>query len=370
MMKAANPGEENRSKWKPPAGYKSAIAKARDAAKATSKPKAKPKAKPRVASLVQDPDEADDLDTASESDFTDGENGDGVFALRRFQPVLRGARASAIPVQKSQICGVNRFEGLEISHSAEADMMEHLNSWAHNVHHAHSKGISKGKSRKARTAEERDIEKACKFVEGNRRPKSQPIVILNNERDVTQASDVIKALPSDRKSLTKAINRVSKRIELAHDERLVMVDSGSFTHAINAGVDLPQHSVVPIGPNERSGDGESACGSVMKRKGRVKTQGSVAGKSLNVKWTVMDVKVPILSVRKLVRDKHSVRFHEDGGYIRNLITGEKLPFFEHMGVYYLIMKIEPPEGTMQSICPDEHVPTSCVNEPVFIRPVP
>ena len=175
---------------------------------------------------------------------------------------------------------------------------------------------------------------------------------------------MIQALPSDRKSMTKVINRVSKHVQLAPDERLVMVDSGSFTHAIDADVDLPGHTVTPIGPNEKSGDGESACGHVMKRTGRVKTHGTVAGKSLMVRWNVMKVKVPILSVRKLVRDKHTVRFQDDGGYIRNLLTGDKIPFFEHMGVYYLIMKIPPPEVSNLI----EH--TSIESKPVFTRPVP
>jgi hypothetical protein len=83
-----------------------------------------------------------------------------------------------------------------------------------------------------------------------------------------------------------------------------------------------------------------------------------------VRWNVMKVKVPILSVRKLVRDQHSVRFQDDGGYIKNLQTGDKIPFFEHMGVYYLIMKIPPPE--ISSLI--EHTTVEC--KPVFTRQEP
>ena len=137
-----------------------------------------------------------------------------------------------------------------------------------------------------------------------------------------------------------------------------MVDSGSFCHAIDAEVELPEHELIPLSEHESQQDGESACGGIMKRLGRVKTIGTVEGKSLDVQWNAMKVKVPILSVRRLVHDKHSVRFRREGGYIRNLRTGEKIPFFEFQGVYYLKMKIVPPSKPIPSA------------EPVFSRPVP
>ena len=99
----------------------------------------------------------------------------------------------------------------------------------------------------------------------------------------------------------------------------------------------------------------------MKRTGRVQTCGTVAGKSLNIKWNAMKVKVPMLSVRKLVHDRHTVRFQENGGYIKQLQTGVKIPFFEHMGVYYLTMKIKPPEHIVSQL--------ECEKKPVFSRPV-
>ena len=58
-------------------------------------------------------------------------------------------------------------------------------------------------------------------------------------------------------------------------------------------------------------------------------------------------------VQKLVKDQHQVRFIENGGYIKNLRNGDRIPFFEFQGVYYSIMKILPPSY-----------------EPVFARPVP
>ena len=68
----------------------------------------------------------------------------------------------------------------------------------------------------------------------------------------------------------------------------------------------------------------------------------------------MDVKVPILSVRKLVQDGHNVRITRKGGHLHNLRTGDKIPFFEFQGVYYLKMKVNNPNETNES-------------KPVFIR---
>ena len=139
-----------------------------------------------------------------------------------------------------------------------------------------------------------------------------------------------------------------------------MVDSGSFCHAIDASTEIPDHEIILLSDNEKSQDGEAADGSIIKRLGRVKTQGTVDGKALNVTWNVMKVKVPILSVRRLVYDNHNVRFKKGGGYIRNLKTGEKIPFFEFQGVYFLKLKITPPVSTGSSVAAN--------HQPVFIRP--
>ena len=73
-----------------------------------------------------------------------------------------------------------------------------------------------------------------------------------------------------------------------------MVDSGSFTHAIDAETELPDHNIVPLSSSENPNDAESACGHIMKRHGRVRTLGTVEGVSLPIKWDAMQVKVPIL----------------------------------------------------------------------------
>ena len=111
----------------------------------------------------------------------------------------------------------------------------------------------------------------------------------------------------------------------------------------------------PLKDSENSQDAESACGGIMKRLGRVKTEGTVEGMSLNVKWNAMKVKVPILSVRKLVHDHHDVMFSRKGGHIVNLKTRDRIPIFEYHGVYYLKMKFQPPSNPVSTISPQSRI---------------
>ena len=106
-MAKANVGFAKKD-WKPPPGYKSAIGKARDAARAKLKDAPKPKAKAapkRKINAVR----SDDEDTASDSDLSDGE-GQPIAALRRFKTVTNGVSSSSahrsLPIQ-NPICTMN-----------------------------------------------------------------------------------------------------------------------------------------------------------------------------------------------------------------------------------------------------------------------
>ena len=54
-----------------------------------------------------------------------------------------------------------------------------------------------------------------------------------------------------------------------------MVDSGAFINAINAEVELPDHFIEPLSECSKNKTAESACGGLMHRGGKVRTQGSV-----------------------------------------------------------------------------------------------
>ena len=59
----------------------------------------------------------------------------------------------------------------------------------------------------------------------------------------------------------------------------------------------------------------------------------------------MRVRTPILPVRKLVPDDHEIYIKKGGGSIRHTTNGKQIKFFEHAGVYYLKLKINPPANS-------------------------
>ena len=96
-------------------------------------------------------------------------------------------------------------------------------------------------------------------------------------------------------------------------------------------------------------------------KGSCSVTGTVDGHQSTIKFQDMEVEMPILSVRKMVKNKHRVQFHENGGYIENIATGHKMLFHQHAGVYYLKLKVD-------DISLLEEMPSGKGNESGFARP--
>ena len=65
------------------------------------------------------------------------------------------------------------------------------------------------------------------FISSRRQPHADPVIVISSIKDVDIASETMKPLPLDRKNMTKVFNKLDK-IQLAPDERLAMVDSGSL----------------------------------------------------------------------------------------------------------------------------------------------
>ena len=58
----------------------------------------------------------------------------------------------------------------------------------------------------------------------------------------------------------------------------------------------------------------------------------------------METELPILSVRKMVKNDHDVVFEDHGGSIRNRKTGKTIRLFEHEGVYFVKFKVKDPDS--------------------------
>ena len=123
-----------------------------------------------------------------------------------------------------------------------------------------------------------------------------------------------------------------------------MVDSGSFEHACDADVEIPDsmgYVIDPPSASDLNKSAETACGGVLKSLGRFTMHGTVDGAKISVPFKHMKVKCPIISVRKLVRDGNEVHFDKSGGWIKNMLNGKKIRFFSAQGVYFLKIKITP-----------------------------
>ena len=121
-----------------------------------------------------------------------------------------------------------------------------------------------------------------------------------------------------------------------------MVDSGSFEHAINAEVELPNHKLIPPIEQDKQVVAETACGGKLTKQGSVQVGCETDGSKVAIEFDSMRVKTPTLGVRQLVRDNNEVQFRRHGGFIQNLVSGKKINFFEYQGVCFMKLKIQPP----------------------------
>ena len=139
---------------------------------------------------------------------------------------------------------------------------------------------------------------------------------------------------------------LNQRVNVGPDEILAMIDTGPFAHAINARKNLPQHSIEAVDEEMRGKVAETACGGILKVLGSVTVNATADGMPVRVRFNDMDVQCAILSVRRLCMDGHDVYLNYDGGYIENIESGKRIPFFEMDGVYYIKLKIQQPQDVM------------------------
>ena len=323
MMSKHNKGTE-KSLWKPPPGYKSALAKARDIAKA--KAKSDP---PKIAAVTAHNSDQDN-DTGSEDNYSvvDGHRSFKICALRD--------RA----LHQAPITSVNRYDGLRDDQSEyDPGVLQALSSWAHKV---------EVQSKSPKNREKTKLDRTVNYINGPKRPTDDASVMILNDhvsdKDIRKAQEIAPALPEDRKGFLKAVKKVSK-IECKSDEIVAIMDTGSFTHALNARELLPDHQIEEVDDEMKDKVAETACGGILKVLGSVTVHGMAGDKSVQIRFNDMDVQCPILSVRRLCTDGHDVYLNKAGGYIENLVNGQRIPFFEHQGVYYLKLKIVPPPPT-------------------------
>ena len=137
---------------------------------------------------------------------------------------------------------------------------------------------------------------------------------------------------------------------------IALVDTGSFTHAIDADVELPGHEIESCDPDSPGTSAETAGGGILRKLGSVRTTGLIDDCEVGITWDHMKVSTPILSVRKLVKDGNDVYINKHGGYIIHLATGKKMRIYNFQGVWYVRMKITSGKSSVPPHKPDVHRP--------------
>ena len=98
-------------------------------------------------------------------------------------------------------------------------------------------------SKKSRPSQKQTkADRTARYIESNQRPHDDKEIVIRTEKDAKHASQIMAALLTDRKELLKKIKKV-RNIECGPGEMICMIDSGSFTHAINARKHLPKHKI-------------------------------------------------------------------------------------------------------------------------------
>ena len=80
----------------------------------------------------------------------------------------------------------------------------------------------------------------------------------------------------------------------------------------------------------------------MRNEGRVRVEASVNGLDFPIPFQNMRVDVPILSVRKYVRNGWDFKFTDTGGSMTCRLNGKTLDFIEADGAFWIKLKVGNP----------------------------
>ena len=149
---------------------------------------------------------------------------------------------------------------------------------------------------------------------------------MRSEQDLDfllRAHPRLAAMPDTDKKIRKALRSKPVELECGADEVLCLVDSGSKINVAWIGKHIPQYVDLADPASERGDFATTSGGHKFFNKGRCLIKGYVREQSFPVAFKDMEVELPILSVRKIVKKKNDVRFTQKGGTIRNQVTGRR-----------------------------------------------
>ena len=293
---------------KTPEGYKGAYEKARDLAweKAQSK-----KADKKVNHLDDDQPDRDDDDEDSRSDVEDSNEMCLALTSSPGGPNFEHA---------------NPFQELA-EEDLDDEMIAHFASWAHKV----------------------------RIDQQPRGPEPVPkktlhIASLKELDDQMKSNPRLAALPTSSKGLQRKLRKLAeKKFDLADDEMLALVDTGSNIHAADVETHFPDYvdSVRETAASRRGHSATAAGGQKLFNLGRFVVHGHTDGQDVRIPFNNMKVKLPILSVREMMSKGSRMTLTETGGIIENREKKQAINFIVHDDLWYVKLKVKPPPANDQ-----------------------
>ena len=243
--------------------------------------------------------------------------------------VLNGAKISAAPTTVDPVKRVNRFRAL----SAPGGKIEHDGQEAKEALSTDAKTALATWAAVKPTGSQRDKRKTRKSASSN-------VVNLKVDSDVEKLTKLIAS--------AKKYKHGQKLpdVKCKDGEFLSVVDSGSVVVVADASKTFPK---LPVKQGEAARKGVayvSASGDIIPNRGEVVVDLKAENGVLleKIAWQNAPVNMPILSVKYLAKRGSRVNFWNKGGVIK-LPDGNRIPFYEAAGVYFVKLKIQPPEGS-------------------------
>ena len=358
LLKDANPGVTNRRQMKLPAGYQGKYEKALIAA--GGKPRRINRLEGSDTGDFTDEEESDFEDAVipglcravfheeSESDSDDDEfpdrcamfmscpKCDDVTPQQDEPPVIHHHGKPLIELEHAPVHFVaalrddpnrNKYAALAESDSDHftTDSLDVWNNWQQKVSRRNRK--SKAQIQKVTVTTEAELD------------------------DLLKSNPKIATLPENHETIRRIMRQKPVELECEPGEVLCLVDSGSTVNAAWIEKHFPSYKAhVKQTKKSKSGDfATTACGRKIFNKGRCKIQSSAQDHAFPIAFKDMEVELPILSVRKIVKNANRVSFHDGGGSIKNKHSRKTIRFYEHEGVYFLKLKVHGPDDDLQSL---------------------
>jgi hypothetical protein len=256
---------------------------------------------------------------------------------------LRQAIAETVEIPPSKIVHngsaptpiANSFQALETFDDDDltTDVARQLGNWAHRITQVGDKPKSQSERKRIAKAEINVVE-----------PKARLITNAKELDAFLKENPTIAQIPTERRKLSKIMKILSSKIELADDEVLVLMDSGSTINVAKIKKHFPAYAHLVV-PSTGSVSGETATtarGKKLVNRGKCRIRGSADGQALAIPFQDMDVELPIVSVRKCVKSGKDVNFFEGGGELKDRATGKTIKIHEIDGTYFMRLKVDDP----------------------------